>query len=302
MGAFAGLDIGGTTTRVAVEVDGQRSLRTSPTGIDQQDALAARVVEAIKEAVDAAGQSPTELAGIGIALPGSVERRTGTVRLATNLGIGTAPFPLSSIISESLDAPVSVENDVKTAALGLAGALPDPTRATVTYVSVGTGIASATVIDGAVLRGVHGSAGEIGQIQLDPRGRSLNGALPGSLEALASGPAIDRAVGPREAALASAIRYLALGLHMLWMTFDPDIMVLGGGVTHNVGFERSLRREIEELRSQSAVTASIIDLSRLRVLPIDAVPGIDGALHLARQVQQESGGATHPAYTGGNTT
>lgn len=299
----AGLDIGGTTTRVAVLLEGVRTVRTFATETDSPDTLASHIVRVLSETARSAGVEAKDLSAIGIALPGTVDQAAGSVRLATNLGIGADAFALGTIVSQSIETDVIVENDVKAAALGLAGDLPDPKNSILTYVSVGTGIASATVINGNVVRGAHGSAGEIGQIRIQQDGPSLNGAVDGSLEALASGRALaDETLGAtREDRLAASIDNLAVGVHMLWMTFDPNDVVIGGGVSLNDGFEKSLRTALEARRHCSSVTASIIDLDNLRVLPADAMPGIEGALHLASQIPEGSGRATYPAQTGGNT-
>lgn len=302
MAAIAGLDVGGTTTRVAVVIDGRRTVRTFPTSVDRPDALTPHVLGVLTDTARSAGIPTTDLSGVGVALPGIIDQGAGTVRFATNLGIGENPLPLARLVADDLGLPTRIDNDVKAAALGLAGELPNPDRGILSYISIGTGIASATVIDGTVLRGVHGSAGEIGQIQIRADGPPLEGALPGSLESLASGRSLDldRRSNGRVDGLGAVIDHLAVGIHALWMTVDPDLLILGGGVTHNPGFTDRITAALETMRSASPVTRSVVDLERLRVLPVDALPGIDGALHLATHAR-ESGGVTHPAHTGGNT-
>ena len=82
-----------------------------------------------------------------------------------------APLSLRARLRSYIDVPITIENDVKTAALGLVDRVPDPRSRTLTYLYIGTGIAPATVVNGPVLRGVYGSAAEIGQIQLERPGK-----------------------------------------------------------------------------------------------------------------------------------
>ena len=290
--ALVGIDLGGTTTRVVVASNSSRTVSTSPTRAGGPDMLVEHIVHSVSAAAARADIGMGDIGGVGIGLPGTVDETTGSIRSAMNLGLGPEAVPLTDLVSDRLAVPVRVENDVKTGALGLTGMLPDRAGGILTYVSVGTGVSSAAVINGKLLRGVGGSAGEIGQMQLDPAGPSIDGALPGSLESFASG----KVINAKDADLATALGYLARGVHALWLTLDPDLMILGGGVTHIAGFESRFTSSLESMRAISTVTASIIDLSRLRVLPSDALPGLDGALNLAQQV---SGRATVPATTGG---
>lgn len=301
MMTLCGLDIGGTTTRVAIVSGGTTTTRRFATEVAGPEHLVGHVIDVIDRTCTDAETSAATIQAVGVGVPGTVDSDHGTVRLASNLGVGESPVSMGAMLSEQLGAPVTVENDVKTAAIGLVGMLPDPQQGILTYVSVGTGISSATVIDGELLRGSHGSAGEIGQMRVVADGPDLDGAIPGSLESLASGRAIDDSGPTSDARLREAISHLAVGVHALWMAFDPHAMVIGGGATKKPGFEIALNSELDKLRSASSVTRSIVNLDNLTVLDPDATPGVDGALHLASQIPRESGGATRPATTGGNT-
>jgi predicted NBD/HSP70 family sugar kinase len=301
MMALVGCDLGGTTTRVAVRVDGTDTIRRYPTRVTNGTELVDHVIRTITDTVHAVGISPKEISGLGIGMPGSVDSDQRRVRLAANLGIGSVPLDLGGELSHQIDGPVTVENDVKTAALGLVSTLSDPDNSILTYLSVGTGIATATAVNGSVLRGVHGSAGEIGQIQLDPSGPKVPGAPRGSLEALAAGPAMADDQSTEGGRVQEATRYLARGVHTLFMVFDPHEFVIGGGAVRHAGFSRSLLAHLNDLREQSSVTASIIDIDRITILNADAVPGIDGALHLAMKSTQVSDRSIRSATNEGET-
>jgi mannose-6-phosphate isomerase len=301
MMTLAGCDLGGTTTRIAIRVDGTDTIRKFPTKVNGGTELVDHLIRTISTTAHSAGISPSDIDGIGIGMPGTVDTDQRRVRLAANLGIGNVPLDLGGQLAQQIEGPVAIENDVKTAALGLVSTQPDPDNSILTYLSVGTGIASATVISGTVLRGAHGSAGEIGQMQLDPSGATVPGALEGSLEALAAGPAMVGHSTTDRARVQEATRYLARGIHALFMVFDPHVFVIGGGAVQRAGFERSLIGHLNELRSRSAVTASIIDTDRITVLDADSAPGIDGALYLATRSIQVSDRSIRSAINEGET-
>jgi predicted NBD/HSP70 family sugar kinase len=236
----------------------------------------------------------TDIGAIGIGVPGTVNNHLGTVRLASNLHIGDVPLPLRAGLGAYINVPITIENDVKTAALGLSDRVPDPRDGTLTYLSIGTGIASATVVNGSVLRGVHGSAGEIGQIQLERGGPSHLGSLPGALEAVAAGPVVTEPSG-------YPIEQLARAIHTLFMLFDPDVLVVGGGVTEMEGIRTQITEAVQQLRATSRTTASLIDIERLEFLDPDERPGIEGAIHLALQIPEMSDRCIRSAQTEGET-
>jgi predicted NBD/HSP70 family sugar kinase len=85
-----------------------------------------------------------------------------------------------------------------------------------------------------------------------------------------------------------ATRFLAQGIHSLFMVFDPHRFVIGGGAVRHAGFARSLMGLLDDLGAQSSVAASIVDTARVTILDATATPGIDGALCLAARSTQAS--------------
>jgi predicted NBD/HSP70 family sugar kinase len=302
---LAAFDIGGTTTRVSVVNGTQEMTRHFPTEIGENRSLATHVFACLDATLEAASMDASQLAGIGIGLPGSVDHGSGTVRLASNLGIDADPYSLRSEVSSHYGCPVAIENDVKTAALGLVDRLDDPENQVLTYLAIGTGIASATVTNGQLLRGRQGSAGEVGQIVVAQSARTVGGSLPGSLEAMAAGPSINESAngnsGSTEAGMLDAARYLALGVHGLFMMFDPHLLIVGGGVASNREFRGHLLDTIEDLRFTSAVAAAVIDLDLIDFLDNEETPGLVGASYLASVAAQESDGRSLSAQEIGET-
>ena len=294
MSAIAAFDVGATTTRVAIDHRGIRTYREHPTRTSTASDLIPHLAATLESTLESAGIGNTDIGAIGIGIPGTVDNHQGTVRLASNLHIGDVPLPLRAGLRSYIDVPITIENDVKTAALGLTGRFSDPGAGTLTYLSIGTGIASATVVNGSVLRGVHGSAGEIGQIQLERGGPSHHGSLPGALEAVAAGPVLAQDSE-------HPIEQLARAIHTLFMLFDPDVLVVGGGVTEVDGIRTQITEAVQHLRTTSRTTASLIDIERLEFLDPDERPGIEGAIHLVLQIPEMSGRSIRSAQIEGET-
>lgn len=278
-----GLDIGATKT-LGVVVDETYRLRTevreaTKPGAEGIVATAALVVDRLRDAVTAAAGLP-----VGVGIPGLVDRPSGVVTHAVNLGLDGGRVPVRALLSERLGVPVTIENDVNAATLG---AMAISGEKDLVYLSIGTGLAAGVVLDGRLRRGVHGAAGEIGHIPVDPNGEWCQCGQRGCLETLASGSALAtawpsgdvpaaqalftaaeggdehaRAVRDRfVAGVADAVRVLALAV-------DPRTVVLGGGVSA-LG-DRLLEPVAALLRAQAAASPFLaaLDLAaRLRVVP-----------------------------------
>jgi glucokinase len=177
---------------------------------------------------------------------------------------GWDAVPLRDQLASTFGCPVLVENDANAAAWGEFCHGAGRRTAHMVYLTVSTGIGGGLVLDGRLYRGAGGAAGEIGHIPLLPDGPPCGCGARGCLEALASGSAIaraarearvqDRARGLSDATAADAItaehvhsaalagdpdcrhiiveagHFLGLGLTAIANLFDPEVIVLGGGV------------------------------------------------------------------------
>jgi glucokinase len=123
---------------------------------------------------------------VGVGMPGRVDVAHGTVSSALNLGIDDAA-PVRSLLHSRLGLPVVVENDVNAAAVGAFDALGLDERASLAFVSIGTGLATGHVVDGRLLRGATGAAGELGHVPVPGAAVRCPCGQTGCLEALASG-------------------------------------------------------------------------------------------------------------------
>lgn len=296
-----GLDIGGTKTAAAiVHPDGRLAvLRTTPSGHGPEAVV--RVAAALaREAVAAAGSTGAGLSFIGACMPGLVDRESGLVSHAVNLGVER--LDLAGRLGAALGQPVAVDNDVKTAALGAHHLLDrrDP-GGTLAYLNVGTGLAAALVRNGEVLRGSDGSLGEIGHLPMG--GDTLCGCgQRGCLETLVSGSALERMWpstgsgrprgrnpfvaaddGDRSAAAAGAqlSAGLFLAVQMLVLTTGADRIVIGGGLTRlGADLSTALLREIERRARASEFVASLHLASRIELVPADLPVAALGAAML----------------------
>lgn len=302
-----GLDIGGTKIDgVAIGPGGEVlavGRRPTPQGtahvVQAAAAVVAGLVDDLVPTTGVAG--PVAVSGIGVGIPGLVDPLAGTVRSAVNLGLGPAPVELARLLSARVGGiPVVLENDVKATALG-AHALLDP-GADLVLLSLGTGLAAGIVVDGRLLRGVGGAAGEIGHLALDHRGHLCGCGQRGCLETVASGSALRRdwphgdegrsaqhlftaADAGDPAAVAVRDRWagaVALTVRTLALTSDPEHLVLAGGVVA-VG-EPLLRAVRAALRAQAEGSAFLRGLAlheRVSLLPADRPVAAVGAATLS---------------------
>jgi glucokinase-like ROK family protein len=189
---FLGVDIGATSVDVAVtdaelEVLGHLAepldVREGPVAVFERVlALAAKLREAgLAEHFD----------GAGIGVPGPVRFPEG-VPVAPPIMPGWDGFPVREALSQELGCPVLVDNDVNLMALGEQQAGVARSVRDFLWVKVGTGIGCGIVVRGEVHRGVTGSAGDIGHIQVDPEGPPCACGNVGCLEAYFSGNALVR--------------------------------------------------------------------------------------------------------------
>jgi glucokinase len=311
---LAGVDVGGSKIAVLV-VDRDLHIvgrHVAPTDIGEEARAVEQIAEALDDALASAGATAQDLAAIGVGVPGRVDPLTGVVTLAVNLG--WHDLPLGPWLERRYGVPVLLENDVRAAAAGLhdRAVLGDDDLA---YLSIGTGISAGVVLDGRLHRGVRGLAGEIGHVVLDPDGPPCACGLRGCFEALAAGPAIQRAAAAAIASgattelrngtqaaqasdvFAAAARgdvvatqiaervggYVGHAIHELVMTYDVRRVVLGGGVASaGEPFLAPTRRALDRLRTASELAREVLPDDVAVVLPEGADAGAWGAVVLAR--------------------
>ena len=299
----AGLDVGGTKTLGIVADGAGRTVARIELATRAGDAatLLGFVARATTAIAQAAGLAVTELAAVGVGIPGLVDGPAGTVRNAVNLGLDGASVPLGEHVSRAAGVPAVVVNDVDAAAVGASSLLGRPDLA---YLSIGTGVAAGFVLDGRLRRGRRGASGEIGHLVVDPTGPACACGQRGCLEALVAGPAIARrwpsanGVSPATALTAAATAgdaaavalltaiagEVAAAVTLLALTVDPDVVVIGGGVTEaGPALAEAVTAALRARAQGSALLADLDLAARLVLLAPERAAGAVGAALLARQ-------------------
>ncbi len=228
------------------------------------------------------------IGGIGIGLAGQIEPDFQTVQFAPNMG--WRDFPLGRVLQEQLGVPVVLDNDVRMAVRGEWRFGAGRGRNDVLCVFIGTGIGGGVVSRGRLYRGVHNVGGEVGHMTLVAGGRSCHCPHRGCFEAYAGGwaiaerarervqshpaegrPLIERAgsVANITAAMVEmmalegdslcrqimdeTIEYVAAALVGFVNTFNPECVILGGGVIEGYPpFIDAVRRAIEQYALEAA--------------------------------------------------
>ena len=279
-----GIDVGGTKT-AAVVVDATGAVHHEirlPTALGEEGVLAT-VGAAIKGIEAASHLDASRFASVGIGIPGTVDPGTGRVSHAVNLAV--EDLDLAGLVSAQIGRTVRVENDVKAAALGAYHALGVHVRS-MAYLTLGTGLAAGLVVDGQLWRGARGVAGEIGHIPVAD-GPECPCGQNGCLELYASGSALARLWPSRDAQPARALfdaadsgdpeavrlrRYfvgsVAAAVRLLVLTTDPDLVVIGGGIS-NLGDRllTALRAVLDADGARSPFLASQELAPRVRLVP-----------------------------------
>jgi glucokinase len=262
-----GVDLGGTKLLAGV-LDGDFAVHHRTYrhvhGLAQPDLLDA-IVAAVEEARAAAAGAGLDPVGVGFGIPCLIDQRRGMALMAVNLSLADVPF--RDVMAERLGLPVQVDNDANLAALAehRAGAAQGFDHAIA--LTVGTGVGGGLILDGELYRGSIGAGAELGHMTIDLDGPRCQGNCPnqGCLEALASGTALAReglriaqerpesALGRAHAAgqevtgalitelahdgdeaavaaLALIGRNLGVGIASFLNLFNPDVVVVGGGV------------------------------------------------------------------------
>jgi glucokinase len=180
-----GIDLGGTNARAAVVDEQGRILTSSKQALTERSPAA--VVEVIAqtaaEAVAIAGQ--VQVRGCGVGAAGQIHRDSGVIAVAPNLGWRNVP--LAALLTERLGRPVRVVNDLAAAAWGELHAGAGRGAHDVYVAFVGSGVGSAIIANGQLVRGGGGVAGELGHTKVVPGGRRCGCGELGCLEAYAGG-------------------------------------------------------------------------------------------------------------------
>ena len=184
-----GADLGGTKIELGLVDPSDRIIARKRIATEAERGPAS-VVERIAACVDElASQLPPQerIAAMGMCTPGPVDHVNGILLDPPNVQ-GLHYAPLGALLTERLDIPVCLEHDAKAAALGEFYFGAGRGKQSMVYIIVGTGVGAALIMDGAVYRGMHNSAGEFGHTVLDRNGLLCSCGNRGCVETFMSGP------------------------------------------------------------------------------------------------------------------
>jgi predicted NBD/HSP70 family sugar kinase len=250
-GSAIGVDFGHTHLRVAIADISSRVLAEREAELDVDrvaEPALDNAVRLVHELIDEAGVDRGRILGVGMGLPGPINRDTGVVGPSVILSAWEGLRP-AALLEERLGLPVTVDNDANLGALGELTFGAGSGARHMLYVKISSGIGAGLVIDGHIYRGATGVAGEFGHVLVDPDGALCRCGNRGCLETVAAaGPLLDL-LHPTHGAdfgvddlvaranegdagcrrvLADAGRALGLELASVCNVFNPERVVIGG--------------------------------------------------------------------------
>jgi glucokinase len=264
-----GLDVGGTKLAAGVVAgDGRTlSMEVAPSRVEEgPDAMIERHLELGRSAVATAGVPWERIRAVGIACGGPLDPFRGVIQSPPGLP-GWDDVPLVATVEAALQRPTVVDNDATACAIAewWFGAGRERDVRHLVYLTISTGVGGGLILDGRVYRGAAGNAGELGHLTIDYEGRQCGCGRRGCLEAYASGPQIAArgrerlAEGGRRSSLAAlpeitardvaeaaaagdplagevwdeTTAMLGSAVANILDIFNPELVVLGGGVTRS---------------------------------------------------------------------
>lgn len=272
MSVIIGLDVGGTALKAGIVVERKITLFSLKL-VSNENPLNG-IFEVIQEL---SRKVKDEILAIGIASAGRVDSRRGIILYATNNIPGWSGLDISSVVSRRFHIPVYVLNDAQAAALAEA-----KTRniGNLVMLTIGTGLGGGVIINGKLISGSKFEAGEFGHTVLHPDGRKCNCGKNGCAETYISMKVLHRYTKIKSRkeliekldcgdskviqAVEKVVKDLAVVIDRVFLDFDPDLVVIGGGFSE-LG-ERALkivRAQLEPYASKSLYNTLQVEFSTL---------------------------------------
>ena len=258
----AGIDIGGTNTRIALIDEAYEIIQRIqfPTDVNNPHATLQKIQETVQS-------FSVAIAGVGLSCPGPLDLKQGIILDTPNLKGGWHGLAVSKELSARLKVPVFLENDANLACLAEAVLGQGKDYSYVQFLTISTGLGSGLVIDKKSYQGAHGFAHEIANIPLWRNGPSHGSIYPGGVEAICSGTAITTrakkagldvehagdvyslACSQNQTAIdimEDAKEYLANTIAIIYAFVDPEIVILGGSVAIKIpGFVEDVEQRVK---------------------------------------------------------
>lgn len=317
-----GVDVGGTKVAAGL-VDSEGQIHNpirKPTNTSSPKATIKSIASIVESIIVESGVDRQSIRGVGLGIPGLVDPKLGIGLASVNLQ--WRDVPVKAQLEDLLDIPCVIENDVRAAAMGEAcyGAVQGVKN--LIYLSIGTGIACGIILEGKLYHGANGIAGEIGHAMIDFNGPPCKCGGNGCFEALAAGPAIaatamakiqfyqdsllmalcerkiesltsqmvfqaaDQGDPLAKETLYTISSFIAFVLQFLILAYDPQRVVLGGGVpmAGNLLLEPVLKR-LQNRAAESWVLAKALKPGLVQLTTLGENIGILGAAALVLNLQ-----------------
>mgnify|MGYP000715025149 CR=1 FL=1 len=294
-----GIDVGGSKISCCVgTIDNPEVLLESydVTSSSGGKKVVEQIIENIEKIIPTTIIEKNLVKGIGVGVPGVVDSISGEVVWAPNIK-GWKNIQLAKIINSKFGIPVYVENDVDAAAIGEYYFGINGMYKNMLFIAIGTGIGCGIIINGNLYRGSHNVAGAIGWSILGKEGMDCSYKTCGHLEEIFSGSAFDRIAKRlfgedansfklfefyrrRDSKvvklLDNALLYLGMAIANIVSFFDPEAVVIGGGVGENADVIIPKVRQIIKRYSQPYIA------NKVKVLPsiLKNKAGLYGAMLL----------------------
>jgi len=308
-----GIDLGGTNIKVGLVNEKYEIIEkaSAPTDLPRPaEAICKSIVGAVWKVLNEAKVTIGEVNSIGIGTPGVANRNSGVVLYSCNLGFNNTD--LRSLIKKYLDKPLYVENDANAAAFGevLAGA--GKGFRDVIVVTLGTGVGGGIIIDGKIYTGFNFCGAELGHTVIEYNGRQCSCGRRGCFEAYSSATALinmtkeameehkdsrmweiagslDNVDGKTafdgmradDAAAKDVVKmyidYLGCGLVNIINTFQPEVLLIGGGICKE---GENLTNPLNEIIKRDSYCIDAERTTKLDICKLGNDAGIIGAAFL----------------------
>jgi len=304
-----GIDMGGTKISTALaDLEGNvlSKCTVATNASEGEDAVLNRIIGTIDTVISKAGKSAVNVKTIGIGSPGPLDSKNGIILTTPNLPFEN--FNLIQPIENKYNVPTYLDNDANVAAIGEFMLGEGRGTQNMLYVTVSTGIGGGAILNGKIYRGHTSNALEVGHMTIVENGTKCNCGNYGCAEAHASGTAIGRQ--GREAVengektslsnysnvtsvevfkeaekgdlvskeiLDKSLNYLGICIANLVAVFDPEVIVIGGGVSKGGQIVFDKIREVVDTRCFKSMAESC------RIVPagLGTDAGVLGAVALA---------------------
>ena len=318
---YLGIDVGGTGMKVGVvDADG-RILHQGETptlvGRPYQDIIR-DMASCARDVLQKSGYTESDLASIGVGIPGVADPQTGVVFYCANMG--WKDVPLRAELQKYINKPVYIDNDATVAGYAESVCGVSAGCHSSVFVTLGTGVGGGIIIGGRPWSGFHGIGSEIGHITMDIGGEPCNCGKDGCLERYCSATAI---IGMAKQAMLQHpdsamyavcggdvtklnakivfdaakegddvarkvfnhyVDYLAQAMNTIISFLDPEMIVLGGGVSKAGNFLLDAVRA----RLPKYLLFKALPYSRIEIAKLGAEAGVIGAAMLGKQPVKEA--------------